>query len=207
MCLRKMTCVCWRGSLMWVGGVTPWAGSHSGRGSGCGYRGIPRIVGSQFTGHAKHQQLRVLHVTHQQGQEQIPWHIALWASPHTFLLFSPFLYCFTKINIVFCCANVILPILPIFHCLSLLPLSLSLSPLLDEPYRVRLLMLPGMLGSDYINASYIDVSITPTNDICNDFSYLWFCSPFLPISSFLFSPLSPSLSLFLRVICVRTSSF
>ena len=30
---------------------------------------------------------------------------------------------------------------------------------LDEAYRVRLLMLPGVNGSDYINASFVDVSI------------------------------------------------
>ena len=34
----------------------------------------------------------------------------------------------------------------------------SVSPPLDDDYRVRLLMHPGVSGSDYINASYIDVS-------------------------------------------------
>ena len=30
----------------------------------------------------------------------------------------------------------------------------------DEAYRVKLLMMPGVSGSDYINASYVDVSET-----------------------------------------------
>ena len=28
----------------------------------------------------------------------------------------------------------------------------------DDKYRVRLLLYPGVVGSDYINASYVDVS-------------------------------------------------
>ena len=34
----------------------------------------------------------------------------------------------------------------------------TLSSFSDERYRVRLLLHPGVSGSDYINASYIDVS-------------------------------------------------
>ena len=36
-------------------------------------------------------------------------------------------------------------------------ISVCLSP--DDAYRVRLLMHPGVSGSDYINAAYIDVSL------------------------------------------------
>ena len=47
--------------------------------------------------------------------------------------------------------------LPLFSLpLSLPPPCLSLPP--DDSYRVRLLLHPGVLGSDYMNASYVDVS-------------------------------------------------